>query len=495
MGTVKKSVFYALTIALVWIVAEVAVVVGHGVRYGRWYSPTRIQDQARVAASPAGFDAETAAASDGKALSRRWIEVIHPYFGVVLDPRRDPTGTVDEHGFISGSSPDVLTRSSPDSTRVAVFGGSLAAGLYRQARPVLLRQLASAGKPVETINFAKGGYKQPQQLLILAYMLSLGIELDVVVNVDGFNEVAIPPAENVPRGVYPFYPRMWQRRARDVIEPESVRQAGELAILEERRGARAARFLDHGLHRSAVLSLIWRYLDQRSERALHAARQNMVQQSAESTGSKLDRASWACLREEGMPEQAVKALKPLGHQRFTDLQALRQAVETRLGAARAAEHRSRIEQCAVEVSTSYARLGPRYEATEDELYDDLVANWERSSRQMKALCDVHGIRYLHFLQPNQYVAGSKVMSPEEERVALRDDQQYRPGAERGYPRLRDAGRRLLEHGVNFTDLTPVFRDVSEAVYADDCCHLNARGSEIVMGEIAATVVARLGADG
>ncbi len=39
--------------------------------------------------------------------------------------------------------------------------------------------------------FANGAHKQPQQLLILNYFLSIGQPLDMVINVDGFNEMAV----------------------------------------------------------------------------------------------------------------------------------------------------------------------------------------------------------------------------------------------------------------------------------------------------------------
>ena len=35
------------------------------------------------------------------------------------------------------------------------------------------------------------GYKQPQQLLVPTYFLSIGQVFDLVVNIDGFNEVAL----------------------------------------------------------------------------------------------------------------------------------------------------------------------------------------------------------------------------------------------------------------------------------------------------------------
>lgn len=41
------------------------------------------------------------------------------------------------------------------------------------------------------LNLGQGGWKQPQQLLALNYFLSLGQRFDVIVNLDGFNEIAL----------------------------------------------------------------------------------------------------------------------------------------------------------------------------------------------------------------------------------------------------------------------------------------------------------------
>src|SRR6185436_13391576 len=48
-----------------------------------------------------------------------------------------------------------------------------------------------SGKEIVPLCFSHEGYKQPQQLLVLAYFLSIGQPLDLVVNIDGFNEVAL----------------------------------------------------------------------------------------------------------------------------------------------------------------------------------------------------------------------------------------------------------------------------------------------------------------
>lgn len=93
---------------------------------------------------------------------------------------------------------------------VALMVGSFAAqtGFYGGAQ--LTTELAKAsGREIRLVDLGMGGYKQPQQLMTLVYLTSLGAEFDLVINIDGFNEVALPPTELVPRGVFPLYPRDW----------------------------------------------------------------------------------------------------------------------------------------------------------------------------------------------------------------------------------------------------------------------------------------------
>ena len=61
-------------------------------------------------------------------------------------------------------------------------------------------------------NAAIPGGKQPQQLFLLNYLLLLGYEFDIVINIDGYNEVVFPLAENLPNGLWPHYPRRHDRR-------------------------------------------------------------------------------------------------------------------------------------------------------------------------------------------------------------------------------------------------------------------------------------------
>jgi hypothetical protein len=84
------------------------------------------------------------------------------------------------------------------------------------------------------VKAAIGGYKQPQQLMALNYFTALGGEFDVLVNVDGFNEVALPPLENIPQ-TNPFCPRQWHLRMRMVPNQEFLATVGKIRFLDALR--------------------------------------------------------------------------------------------------------------------------------------------------------------------------------------------------------------------------------------------------------------------
>jgi hypothetical protein len=108
---------------------------------------------------------------------------------------------------------------------------------------------------------------------------------------------------------------------------------------------------------------------------------------------------------------------------------------------------------------------------------------------MHWLCLANGIEFHHFLQPNQYLEGSKPIGPKEARVAILPQHPYAEAVRRGYPFLRAAGAELRAEGVSFHDLTQVFADVSDPLYVDDCCHVGAEGSAIVGDAIAEALLA------
>jgi hypothetical protein len=125
---------------------------------------------------------------------------------------------------------------------------------------------------------------------------------------------------------------------------------------------------------------------------------------------------------------------------------------------------------------------------EKEVFENLISIWERCSILLHELCQSKGIKYFHFLQPNQYVSGSKPMTPPEKKVAILDSHPFKKIIETGYPLLQMAGKDLVNQGVFFFDLTQVFSQISEPLYIDNCCHFFEKGNSILAKSIAAKVL-------
>ena len=98
---------------------------------------------------------------------------------------------------------------------------------------------------------------------------------------------------------------------------------------------------------------------------------------------------------------------------------------------------------------TYAATGPRVEFAEDAILDHLVEVWSRSSLQMAHLSKANGIRYFHFLQPNQYVEGSKPMGSEERAIAIKETVRSEV-AKKGYDRLISEGQKLKPKECRFS---------------------------------------------
>jgi hypothetical protein len=181
-------------------------------------------------------------------------EVIHPYLGFVPDPAGNAShSTIADRSQILPPTKSTLV--------VGVFGGSFAGGLCHFGRGNLRRALRRPGRSARILCVSAGGYKQPQQLLALAYILGLGGHFDIVINVDGLNEVALPPVENVAQGVAVDYPRGWSGRLAKLTDPETMMLLGGLYALDASRAEWARTFYEWGLYRSATLALSWEARD------------------------------------------------------------------------------------------------------------------------------------------------------------------------------------------------------------------------------------------
>jgi len=341
-------------------------------------------------------------------------EVIHPYLGFVLNPEFNNEGgtksrnktPISEYGFVDETGP--IHPKSNGKVIIGIFGGSFAKAFSSEGIDSLTKELRKSSifsdKEIVVVRAALGGYKQPQQLMALTYLLALGAHFDLIINIDGFNEVVIPPLENIPKNVNPFFPRNWFMKVQALPDPVTQSIVGEITYLRSKRGKWAGVFSKAPIRYSVTMNLIWKYYDSHLAKAISRA------------------------------QLTLQSYKP-----------------TKVG--------------------GYVMTGPSYHfKSEADLFQDLASIWKNSSLQMHKLSTANNIRYFHFLQPNQYIPGSKIMGEEELKQAFLEGHPYKKGVERGYPYLVKAGQELVNEGVNFHDLSMVFANKVEPLYIDTCCH-------------------------
>lgn len=142
-----------------------------------------------------------------------------------------------------------------------------------------------------------------------------------------------------------------------------------------------------------------------------------------------------------------------------------------------------------ETERTYCGSGPpEHFKSSAEMFDHCIALWSRSSLLLQQLCAARGIRYYHFLQPNQYFQGSKPIGPAEAAVALEEGSQHCIAVRTCFPQMQVEGRRLRDQGVAFTDLTQIFADHPEQLYMDACCHVVEAGDVLLAKAIAGAIL-------
>jgi hypothetical protein len=124
------------------------------------------------------------------------------------------------------------------------------------------------------------------------------------------------------------------------------------------------------------------------------------------------------------------------------------------------------------------------EAWNDQRRADVAADlWIAASRAMYDLQKGAGGRYLHVLQPNQYLPGSKTLTPGETAKAWRPNQPSARYVAEIYPRFLARKGELREPGRAFLDATGLFRDVEASLYIDSCCHFSSTGNRLLADAI------------
>ncbi len=348
--------------------------------------------------------------------------VLHPFFGSESGP--DPGGVLRHFASIP-----------PDEVfEVLVLGGSVAMLFCRDAGKELEEALSAdsrlAGRKVRVLHGGHAAYKQPQQLNKLSYIFAHGYRPDVVINLDGFNEVA-NGVNNGLSGIHPLYPTppvwaglLWGRSDADA---ELTVDRARLAQLGERYKEFLGKAKRLGLMRSAL------------------------------TGS------WVRSRLRALQNQRADLQNELTERQDPSALHQRRAASRELN-------------------------GDSYDREESAIVDLSVRNWVECSLSMSAMCAARGVLYLHVLQPTLWDKDAKPIAQKEQN--LRGAAGWRKGVKLGYPRLRASVPELEAGGVHFLDLSMSFAKVEEPLYFDPC-HFVPEGSKMLVPELARGVLALL----
>ena len=360
--------------------------------------------------------------------------ILHPYLGYSKEPSRDTEKNfgferVPERDFRKG---DVVT--------VGITGGSVAENFFRHInghcwRPEWSQALLSipefSGKTIQYVLLGMRGYKQPQQLLAVTYYLTMGGALDVLINIDGVNEIVLGERMHA-QGLFPGYPYHWRPMTTGYNTTRELAAVGRAGMLRaaRKRLARRAQPLDF----SAAANTVWYFSDRRLRADL-----------ARTLGQ---------LDEIGMQGQEMDEENQTGYQ--------------------------------------YFRVGPAAAMRDAKPHPWTADLWSKSSQHLLELSKSSGFRYFHFLQPVPGLPGLKPLTAEEERL-LGVDPFFRQSMRAGYPvLLRSAVQEFGAKNEFFRDLTGIFRSVEIPIYVDGCCHLNGDGKRIMARSIAATILESYG---
>ena len=392
----KKVLYYGLMLLLTLLAIEGMARLAYYAAYGSGPSGGRSEGINDFAPPPLQLSVAKADV---------W-QLRHPYYGYTSwDPDHD----------LSAMPP---RQRREDTVVIGLLGGSVAQEIQPYLQRALNRWFVAHNRPRQPVvlGLATGALKQPQQTLIVAHTLLLGGEFDLMVNLDGRNEITGSVSQSRLEGVFPFFPRLWNKRVE--LTGQELLRAGQIGILRREQ----ARLTAAGAMAPLRWSALWR-LANRYRRERVAA--EIIQRN---------------------------------HQ---------------LAAAAAAY--------------SLEKHGPRRLTVEKELLRAAARVWYRGSLTLARLAELSGAEYYHFLQPNQYAPDSKPLSPEELEVAYSPESYTEFLVAKGYPLLLEFGQELPGQGVHYFDLTRIFAAHPETLYRDICCHLNARGYEL----LAAAMVQRM----
>ncbi|MEG5065911.1 hypothetical protein QUB33_20035 [Microcoleus sp. B3-A4] len=365
------------------------------------------------------------------------VERLHPFFGYVLKQgaftNKKLKLKVNKHGFFSLYEYPFI-KTNKNQVIIGVFGGSVANNfavdeyITRRLSNKLKTYPEFANKEIIVLNFGNGGYKQPQQLLVLNYFLAVGQELDLVINIDGFNEVALSNLNN---------------KARVEIGMPSVQHIQPLTGLA-----------NNNLSSESMSSIV------------------QINENKKQLKAGIDKLQTCQLA--------------LCHA-VTSLQ-VKQLINNYQQAL--VKYDRQVKQSNPDTANSGIVYIPKadFVLQDAAAFDKMASMWYQSSIGMNQILSSRKIKYFHFIQPNQYYPTKRAFTAKEKEIAINKDSPYIEGVKKGYPVLLSKVDELQKAGVNIFSAVNILDNTKETVYKDACCHYNSVGDEVFANYVSSSII-------
>lgn len=369
---------------------------------------------------------------EGVRLNESIVERFHPFFGFIQKPSADfrPGFKVNNYGFISPYDYP-FKKTKPNQFIIGVFGGSVASdyAIYQVQNKILPKYLKQLPRLKDRefiiLSFATGGYKQPQQLLILNYFLALGQELDMVVNIDGFNEVALSNLNN--------------KNQIDLAMPS----------------------LQHIL---PLTNLANNSLSIKAMKATVRIQENKA---------KINQAFTTL---QNCTLAACDALTSVYIQNLVN--------NYKTDVINFEKERTKQQD-----GGSVIYINTNKSVLEDSVaFEQMAQNWAKSSIFMHKVLSASNVPYFQVLQPNQYYQTKRVFGEAEKQIAFNQDTPYAKAVELGYPALFKKFPNLEKNHIDILNGVNVFDKTKDAVYVDSCCHYNQAGEVIFSDYVGSSIL-------
>jgi hypothetical protein len=374
------------------------------------------RNKERIKAAASQFEIPSQPGREGDLLGYQ----LHPYFGFICPPAYADLP---------------FKKTSKDQFIIGIFGGSVARRfyMYEVVHHVLAKTLQPLpqfqGKEIVILKFANPAHKQPQQLLTLNYYLSIGQELDMVINIDGFNELAVSYL-NDKAGI-------------EVSMPNGIIVAPLIALANKEMAPE-----------DLELSLEVLQLKKNVKKTA-----NLLRRCRFATGYMLRWAQARYLLKQYLAKS--ERLNQMKRQEGKDSLVYLKRVEKPLD--------------------------------DPEVFERTLDVWRNSSVAMNDLLVARKIPYFEFIQPNQYYATKRQFSEEEKKVAMHEASPFKEPTVKGYPRLLARIDSVREAGVTLFNGVNAFDEIGDAMYIDTCCHYTDAGNEVFSRFIGQSLVTYLSA--